>query len=164
MAIYGGKKGGWKGMASSKDTTWAVKAKAVFICNACGLWHEVRYDPVAKRDLPPPACAKCGRMDFTHFHSKTEAKRWETLRLMERDGDISELETQVRIPLLTVHHRTGKPVEWGTFVADFRYLNRRGERILEEVKPRVGMTYESQLKIRCIEAMGIPVTLFTPAG
>lgn len=62
-------------MASSKDTTWAVKAKAVFICNACGLWHEVRYDPVAKRDLPPPACAKCGRMDFTHFHSKTEAKR-----------------------------------------------------------------------------------------
>ena len=163
MALnYGGKFGGWKGRSTSKDTTWATKAKAVYICNACGLWHEVRYDPVAKKDLPPAACMRCGRLDFTHFHSKTEAKRWETLRLMVRAGEISELETQYRIDLLTVDLRTGKPVKWGTAVMDFRYLNKKGERVVEEVKPSAGLTYESQLKIRCVEAMGIPVTFFTP--
>lgn len=98
-------------------------------------------------------------MDFRHFHSKSEAKRWAALRLMEEQGLIRELETQVRIPLLTVNHQTGKPVEWAVFVADFRYLNERGERIVEEYKPSGGLTYESQLKIRCCEAMGIPVTI-----
>lgn len=160
---YGGKFGGWKKFQTSKDTTWAAKAKATYICKGCGLWHEVRFDPVAGKDLPPPACLQCGRMDFVHFHSKTEARRWETLRRDEADGYISELETQYRIDLLTVDLRTGKPVKWGVMVIDFRYINGAGARVYEEVKPRDGLTYESQLKIRCVEAMGIPVTIFTPS-
>ena len=75
---------------------------------------------------------------------------------------IEELEREVRIPLLTVDHRTGKPVEWATYVADFRYRDlESGDRKVEEFKPSGGMSYDAQLKIRCCEAMGIPVAIVT---
>lgn len=149
---YGGKGGGWAGLRHSTDQTFAKHAISVHICRGCGMWHE---------GAKPVACT-CGRMDYDSFPSKGEAKTWAKLLQRQRAGLISELERQVRIPLLTVHQRTGKPVEWGTYVADFRWLDlETGERVLAECKPGGRMTYESQLKIRCVEAMGIPVTMLT---
>lgn len=149
----GGKSGGWKGFGRSTDQTFAQHAIAVHICRGCGLWHEGKK---------PAACLSCGRMDFESFQSKGEAKTWAKLVQRQRAGLITELERQIRIPLLTVHHRTGKPVEWAVYIADFRWLDvETGDRILAECKPGGRTTYESQLKIRCVEAMGIPVTMLT---
>jgi hypothetical protein len=150
---YGGKGGGWKGFGRSTDQTFAKHAIAVHICRGCGLWTT---------GAKPSACSICGRMDFDDFPSKGEAKAWARLLQREKIGEIAELERQVRIPLLTVHHRTGKPVEWAVYVADFKWLDvASGDRVLAECKPGGRMTYESALKIRCVEAMGIPVTMLT---
>lgn len=149
---HGGKSGGWQNFRHSTDQTFAQHAIKVFICRGCGHWHE---------RVKPAACT-CGRMDYDEFPSRGEAKAWMRLRLRVERGEISDLERQVRIPLLTVHHRTGKPVAWGDYVADFRWRDvQTGETVLAECKPGGQMTYESQLKIRCVEAMGIPVTMLT---
>ena len=158
MSNYGGKFGGWRKGSSSKDRTFANKAIRVHICRGCGVWHEGKK---------PPACIGCGRMDFDTFDSKGEAMRWMKLIQLQQAGLIRELERQVSIDLLTVHHRTGKPVVWGRYVADFRYFDiEKNARIVAEYKPGDGrgdprMTYEAELKIRCVESMGIPVEIFT---
>lgn len=145
--------GGWKGARQSKDRTFASSAIKVHVCAGCGLWAEGKK---------PAACLGCGRMDFITFPSKGEAKWWAKLRQREMAGLIRELERQVPIDLLTVHHRTGKPVAWGRYIADFRWFDvEKGERVVAECKPGGGMTYESQLKIRCVEGMGIPVEILT---
>lgn len=150
---YGGASGGWKGFKGPhlNRSDIAKRAISVHICRGCGLWHEGKK---------PPACTSCGRMDFDDFMSKTEATWWVKLLRRQERGFIDQLEKQVRIPLLTVHHGTGKPVEWAVFVADFRWRE-AGERIVAEVKPSTGMSYDAELKIRCCEAMGIPVKLLT---
>lgn len=146
-----GKFGDWKTQRRSTDRTFSVKAKPVHICRGCGNWHT---------GAKPAACVICGRMDYESFQSTGEAKAWARLVQRVAIGQIRELERQYRIPLLTVHHRTGKPVEWAVYVADFRYFDMAsGERKVVECKPGGGMTYESQLKIRCVEAMGIPVEI-----
>ena len=50
------------------------------------------------------------------FDSKLEMSRYKQLRLLERAGKISDLETQARIPL----HVDGQKI--GHYVADFRYM------------------------------------------
>ncbi len=148
----GGKPGGWKGFASSINRSdIAKRAIAVHICRGCAYWSEGKK---------PAACVACGRMDFDSFQSKSEAKWWVRLLKRQERGHIDQLEKQVRIPLLTVDHATGKPVQFAVFVADFRWRE-AGERIVAEVKPAAGMSYDAQLKIRCCEAMGIPVQLLT---
>lgn len=145
--------GGWQGMRRSTDRTWADAAIETHICRGCDEWHHGKK---------PAACSKCGRMDFESFGSKGEAKWWVRLLARQERGEIAELERQFRIRLLTVHHRTGKPVAWGEYVADFRWLDTAtGERVVAECKPGGGMTYESQLKVRCCEAMGIPIEMLT---
>ena len=56
-------------------------------------------------------------VDGIRFDSKGEAKRWQELKLLQRAGEIADLERQVRFPLrgasgTTVCHYT----------ADFRYV------------------------------------------
>lgn len=145
--------GGWKGMRRSTDTTFAKQAIAVHVCAGCGLWHEGKK---------PAACLSCGRLDFESFQSKGEARWWAKLLLRVRGNLIRDLQRQVRIDLLTVHHRTGKPVVWGVYVADFAWTDvETGERVVAECKPGGAMTYESQLKVRCVEAMGLPIEMLT---
>lgn len=154
MPVKGNKGfGGWQGMRRSTDRTFADSAIKVHICRGCGEWHE---------GAKPAVCRACGRLDFDDFPSKGEATAWMKLLRRQEAGQISELERQVRIPLLTVHQRTGKPVEWAVYVCDFRWLDvETGERITAECKPGGGMTYESSLKIRCAEAQGIKITMLT---
>lgn len=146
-------KGDWRRIHSRANRTFADKAIEAHICRGCGLWMDGRK---------PPACPDCGRMDFDSFPSKGEAKAWMKLRRREINGEIDQLERQVQIPLLTVHHETGKPVRWGTYVADFRWRDvATGQRVTAECKPGGAMTYEAELKIRCVEAQGIPVEILT---
>lgn len=158
---HGGKKGGWRKFnASVSRSDIKAMAKVVYVCRGCDVWNRPRWDAVKDKELPPANCISCGRMDFDLFQSESEARAWARLKLRARIGEISELERQVRIPLLTVNHSTGKPVEWATFVADFRYVE-AGVRKLVECKPAGVMSYDAQLKIRCCEAMGIPVEIIS---
>lgn len=145
----------WNNHRHSTDQTFAQHAIKVYICRGCNNWFE---------RVKPSACDKCGRMDFDDFPSKGEAFTWVKLLRRQERGEIGELERQVSIDLLTVHHRTGKPVKWGRYVADFRWRDLQAEgkpMVIGEAKPGGRLTYESQLKIRCVEAMGIPVEIMS---
>lgn len=72
--------------------------------------------------------AKAVTIDGIRFASQKEARRYGELKLLERIGDISELELQPNIPcvvngVLVCHYR-----------GDFRYLKKDGTRVLEDVK------------------------------
>lgn len=96
-------------------------------------------------------------VDGIRFASKREARRWSELRLLERAGQIADLERQVPIvlqgrdgPILT---RTGRHMK---YVADFRYVDRRnGAVVIEDAKGWA--TDAFALKRAILAAMGVEV-------
>lgn len=73
--------------------------------------------------------AKKTTVDGIEFDSKAEAKRWGELRLMERAGQITNLERQVRYDLEV------NGVRIGFYKADFRYWDKAAnQQIVEDVK------------------------------
>lgn len=75
-------------------------------------------------------------VDGIMFHSKKEAKRYQELRLLEKAGKISNLETQVRYTLIP-KDELGRAVE---YVCDFGYYEQQPDKIplwqwvIEDVK------------------------------
>ena len=129
------------------------KAKKVWLCAGCGLWHETDK---------PKQCIDCGRMDFLFFHSAGEAKHWARLRFLEREGLISGLTRQVPLPLMTVG-KDGLACVWGELVVDFAYVEKGAQKYVD-YKPAAGMTPDAALKIRCLEAQGTIVEIVTSRG
>lgn len=69
-------------------------------------------------------------IDGVRFASKAEARRYCELRLLEKAGEIRELELQPKFPLYAF---CGGCV--GHYIADFRYrAGTRGVLIIEDVK------------------------------
>lgn len=86
-------------------------------------------------------------VDGIKFHSKREAHRWCDLQTLERAGKISELQRQVRLPLVVVDP-FGNHITVGNYVADFRYLdNEAGKFVLEDSKGAVTEVYKLKKKI-----------------
>lgn len=95
-------------------------------------------------------------VDGEKFDSQAEYERWRELRLLERAGEISNLERQVKIPLeiggrpIKVRSKgypNGRPVKYW---ADFVYFE-NGQRVYEDKK---GFdTPISRLKRAVVEAM-----------
>ena len=136
-----------------------IDHKFVFVCNGCGLWHVRLPSSKAK----PYQCedSRCGRMDFTLFHSQAEAKRFAELELERKVGRIADLKLQVPYKLHTYQNH-GKGgivvVELGKYLADFAYV-RDGQQICEDVKGNV-MTDLAAWKIKHVEAeYGIKVEI-----
>ena len=72
-------------------------------------------------------------VDGITFDSKKEAHRWWELKLMERAGEITELNRQqkfILIPSQKAQNRTERAV---TYVADFCYLE-DGKLVVEDTK------------------------------
>lgn len=88
--------------------------------------------------------AKQRVVDGIKFDSHAEARRYKTLQLMAKAGEISNLELQPKLPFCI----NGQKVF--TLVADFRYqCTRRGE-VIEDVK---GFPTETaRLKKKIVEA------------
>jgi hypothetical protein len=86
-------------------------------------------------------------MDGMTFASKREAARYAELRLLERIGDIHELECQPRFPLVVNGHRVA------TYVADFRYRQRDGTVVVEDVKSEPTKTPVYRLKAKLVAAL-----------
>lgn len=136
----------------------AAIAKAVYVCTSCNVQHEPVYDPVSEKFGPPKQCY-CGRMEFWHFHSTSEAKRWAVLLMLEKRGKIERLERQVRFPLYA-YGPLGERIEVAFYLADFVYWQ-DGARVIEDVKPGAGADPLATLKLKWMAAMGLPVRITT---
>ena len=80
------------------------------------------------------------------FDSKAEARRYKELRLLEKNGDIADLELQ---PKFLVEVK-GKKI--CTYLADFQYFDRaKGAHVVEDVKGVKTPVY--RLKKKLVEAI-----------
>lgn len=80
-----------------------------------------------------------------NFDSKAEAKRYAQLKALEAAGEISDLQIQVRIPLLPAQNVDGhkeKPVD---YICDFVFM-RDGKKQYEDVKSAASKTPAFVLK------------------
>lgn len=139
----------WRNFGRINGSDLGKRAIRVYICRGCGMWFE---------GAAPDQCT-CGRFDWDKFDSKGEAQRWMQLRLLERAGEISELQRQIVYPLFTLT-ALGKPVKFADYIADYTYLE-NGVRVIEDHKARSGISPEASLKLRVMEAAGNPVRLTT---
>lgn len=84
------------------------------------------------------------------FASKREARRYQDLLLLERAGEISDLRTQVRLPVVV------NGMQVCVFVADFVYLERDGKQVVEDSKGFRTQLY--RLKKKLVKAaLGIDI-------
>ena len=81
------------------------------------------------------------------FDSKREAARFGELLLLERAGEVSEIECQVRYDMVV----NGRKI--CTYVADFRYRDRSGRVIVEDVKSPASKTPAYRLKAKLMVAL-----------
>ena len=70
------------------------------------------------------------RMDGRLFDSKAEAARWQELQLLERAGEITELERQIEYELIP-KQKGERAVK---YIADFRYIDHEGNTVVEDTK------------------------------
>jgi hypothetical protein len=97
-------------------------------------------------------------VDGIRFDSLKEARRWGELRLMERAGEIRNLERQVVIPLHgkngPLKTRTGRQMK---ITVDFAYEDRRlgWARVYEDSKGKPTRDYEVRKAV--VEAMGVRI-------
>lgn len=80
------------------------------------------------------------RNNKTRYNGKTydsslEANRYAELKLLERAGKISDLQTQVEFVLIPTQRIDGKVVERKcSYIADFVYINENGDKVVEDTK------------------------------
>lgn len=104
--------------------------------------------------------------DGTKLDSKRELVRYLELKLLERAGEIDELEVHPRIPIIIGGIEVKYPTHGGRgrrqmfYVGDFRYRDTRtGLKVLEDVKMQSGHRTETyKIKRALVEAMGITIT------
>ena len=83
-------------------------------------------------------------VDGIKFDSKAEAKRYGQLKILEKSGDISQLELQPVYKIVI----NGAPVRFAgsnrpmKYVADFRYRTKSGETETEDVKGVLTAVYK----------------------
>ena len=75
-------------------------------------------------------------IDGETFDSKREAKRYLELKLLERAGEIKDLQRQVKYILIPSQKRDGKVVEREcAYISDFEYYDAHtGELVVEDTK------------------------------
>jgi len=80
-------------------------------------------------------------LDGKSFHSKLEANRFAELQLMERAGEIKDLQTQVtfRLDIGGVHICK--------YIADFTYSTKHGREIVEDTKGAITPIYTMKKRL-----------------
>ncbi len=72
-------------------------------------------------------------VDEKEFDSKREGNRYKELKLLERAGEIKNLELQPRFLLQDSFKKNGRTFRKIEYVADFKYIE-NGKTIVEDVK------------------------------
>ena len=119
--MYSRKKGGFK--TAKEGYNMRIR---YFYCKACDGCHVRR-----KGELKATVCDYCGHKKLQFIGSQVEAKRYSMLKLLERQGDLSELKCQVKYSLdIGDNHICN-------YNADFEYIDYKGVRITEDAKAKV---------------------------
>ncbi|UQN37300.1 DUF1064 domain-containing protein [Alcaligenes aquatilis] len=97
-------------------------------------------------------------VDNIKFDSGLEAARYQQLKLLERAGQISDLELQPRFELIPKQRRDdGKPERACEYVADFRYTDTAtGQTVIEDAKGMRTRDYIMKRKLM-LQVHGISV-------
>lgn len=90
-------------------------------------------------------------LDGIIFDSKKEAQRWAELKLLERAGQIINLERQRKFELIPAikGSRGGLKQRAVSYIADFEYFERKGNdwiRVVEDVKSSATKTQVYMIK------------------
>lgn len=92
--------------------------------------------------------AKKTIVDGIKFDSKREANRYIELKLLERAGEIKNLELQPKFVLQPKYRKNGKGIREIAYIADFRYFdNRLDKLVVEDVKGVKTEVYRLKKKI-----------------
>lgn len=81
------------------------------------------------------------------FDSKKEARRYKELKILEKADEIKSLELQPRFLLQEKFKYNGKTIRKIEYVADFRYIDEKGNTIVEDVKGMKTEVYKIKKKI-----------------
>ena len=81
------------------------------------------------------------------FDSKAESIRAKQLELLERGGYITDLRLQPAFVLIESYRRNGKNVSAGVYVADFEYIEKTGQRVIEDTKGLKTAAYNFKKKL-----------------
>lgn len=74
-------------------------------------------------------------IDGIKFDSQKEGNRYKELKLMEKSGIISDLRLQVKFELQPGFKLNGKTIRAINYIADFVYITKENEEVVEDVKP-----------------------------
>jgi hypothetical protein len=85
-------------------------------------------------------------VDGITFDSIREANRYQELRLLERAGEIKDLELQPRFTLQEAFEIAGRHVRKIEYVADFAYV-KDGRPVIEDVKGMKTDVYKIKKKL-----------------
>lgn len=84
--------------------------------------------------------ARKTEIDGIKFDSKKEGRRYEELKLLERAGEIKNLQLQPRFTLQENFKYQGKTERKITYIADFMYEEKKGQVVVEDVKSEITKT------------------------
>jgi len=84
------------------------------------------------------------------FDSKREYTRWCTLQLLERSGEIQDLQRQVKFDLIPTLKHNGETLRKITYSADFTYTE-KGIKIIEDSKGFATDVFKLKLRMMLIK-------------
>ena len=87
------------------------------------------------------------------FDSKKELNRYLILEQMQMKNYISELEIHPKFPLMV------NGVKIGRYTADFKYINKEGVEIIEDVKSKVTKTRDYMLRKKILATYNPPLLI-----
>ncbi|PSJ32006.1 hypothetical protein UF10_04945 [Peptostreptococcus russellii] len=73
-------------------------------------------------------------LDGILFDSKKEAERYSELKMLERANLITNLELQPKFLLQEKFEYNGKVIRKIEYIADFKYIDEKGNTVVEDVK------------------------------
>lgn len=87
-------------------------------------------------------------MDGIKFDSKKEARRYNELKLLEKNKQIIDLELQVKYPLQPSFKYNGQTIRAMSYIADFQYIDASsGLLVVEDVKGFETPVYKIKKKL-----------------
>lgn len=102
--------------------------------------------------------AKRTVVDGITFDSKMESKRYVELKILQKAEEISKLELQPKYVLQEAYvNGDGKKIRAMNYVADFRYVDKNGSTVVEDVKGK--RTADYLLKKKWFERLYYPLTI-----
>lgn len=113
-------------------------------------WSEEEYKDLLKtkkKKKKSKYSAVKTRVDGISFDSKKEARRYKELKILEKADEIKSLELQPRFLLQEKFKYNGKTIRKIEYIADFRYIDEKGNTIVEDVKGMKTEVYKIKKKI-----------------